>query len=71
MSNSPAILARLTRRCSRGLHHHVPLMGGRAAGAAIYPPDLCLPILRLSRSAPARRGPSARRGPDDRGSSNE
>eukprot|EP00972_Heterocapsa_arctica_P015401 2269328-Heterocapsa_arctica.AAC.1 len=46
MSNSPAILARLSRSCSRGLHHHVHLMGGRAAGAAIYPPDLCLQILR-------------------------
>ena len=46
MSNSPAILSRLSRRCTKGQHQHVQLIGGRAAAAAIYPPNLCLQILR-------------------------
>eukprot|EP00972_Heterocapsa_arctica_P103877 15309757-Heterocapsa_arctica.AAC.1 len=46
LSNSAAILARLSRKCSRGQHDHVQLVGGRAAAAAVYPPDLCLQILR-------------------------
>ena len=46
LSNSPAILARLTRKCARGHHEHVQLIGRRAAAAAIYPPNLCVQILR-------------------------
>ena len=46
MSNSPQTIARLFRRCSRGQHQRVHLLGGRAAGAAVYPPDLCLQILQ-------------------------
>eukprot|EP00972_Heterocapsa_arctica_P097930 14449290-Heterocapsa_arctica.AAC.1 len=45
-SNSPGILARLTRKCSRAQHDHVHLVGGRAAAPAIYPPNLCVQILR-------------------------
>eukprot|EP00972_Heterocapsa_arctica_P017609 2603148-Heterocapsa_arctica.AAC.1 len=40
LSNSAAILARFSRKCSRGQHDHVQLVGGRAAAAAVYPPDL-------------------------------
>ena len=46
MSNSPALLSRLSRTCTRGTHVHTHLVGGRAAGAAIYPPNLCVQILR-------------------------
>jgi hypothetical protein len=46
MSNSPAVLSRLTRKCSRGLHQHVHLIGGRAAKAAVNPANLCLQILK-------------------------
>eukprot|EP00972_Heterocapsa_arctica_P070735 10448651-Heterocapsa_arctica.AAC.1 len=41
MSNSPGILACLTRKCTRAQHDHVHLVVGRAAAAAIYPPNLC------------------------------
>eukprot|EP00972_Heterocapsa_arctica_P073473 10852117-Heterocapsa_arctica.AAC.1 len=41
LSSSPGILARLTRKCSRAQHDHVHIVGGRAAAAAIYPPNLC------------------------------
>eukprot|EP00972_Heterocapsa_arctica_P003741 558396-Heterocapsa_arctica.AAC.1 len=50
LSNSAAILERFSRRCSRGQHEHVHLVGGRAAAAAIYPPDLCVQILKGCRS---------------------
>ena len=44
-SNSWLLLEELTRRCPRD-HEHQPLMGGRAAAAAEYPPDLCHAICR-------------------------
>ena len=43
-TNSPALISRLSRKCTRD-HPHVHLTGGRAAKAAIYPPALCLQIL--------------------------
>jgi hypothetical protein len=51
MSTSAQMLSRLSKRCPhRGgegqSHRHVHLTNGRAAGAAIYPPQLCLEILR-------------------------
>ena len=36
-SNSWAIRRELNRVCKDPTHDHVPLMGGRAAAAAIYP----------------------------------
>jgi hypothetical protein len=50
MSSSIHMFARLRKRCAnRGggaMRRHVHLVGGRAAGAAIYPPKLRLAILR-------------------------
>ena len=40
MTNSEHIGNRLSLRCD-GTHDHVPLVGGRAAAAAIYPTKLC------------------------------
>jgi len=45
LSNSPALLEEVALQCSGG-HRHVPLVHGRAANAAIYPPNLCFAILR-------------------------
>ena len=45
MTNSPCIGSQLARVCP-GDHKHVHLVGGRAAGAAIYPPGLCRAICR-------------------------
>ena len=45
MTNSPEIARELARLCPRN-HSHVPLVGGRAAGAAIYPEKLCMAICR-------------------------
>ena len=39
LTNSKHIARELSRRCPRD-HDHVPLVGGRAAAAAIYPHDL-------------------------------
>ena len=36
LTNSPQVARELSRRCPR-THAHVPLVGGCAAGAAIYP----------------------------------
>ena len=44
-SSSPQMLARLSRRC-QGKHEHQSLVGGRAAAAAFYSPELTLEILR-------------------------
>ena len=44
-SNSWLLLEELTRRCPHE-HDHQPLMGGRAAAAAEYRPDLCNAICR-------------------------
>ena len=45
MTNSVHIAQQLAKVCSRD-HDHVPLVGGKAAGAAIYPPGLCRAICR-------------------------
>ena len=45
MSSSRCIIQELDRKCT-GDHDHVPLVGGRAAGAAIYPQALCEAICR-------------------------
>ena len=45
LTNSVHIAGELEKRCNDG-HSHVHLMGGRAAGAAIYPPRLCEAICR-------------------------
>ena len=44
-SSSLPMLRRLAKKCT-GTHPHQPLMGGRAANAAFYPPGLVLEILR-------------------------
>ena len=43
MTNSPCIAKELQRKCD-GKHVHQPLIGGRAAGAARYPRELCRAI---------------------------
>ena len=45
MSNSPWMLKELDIKCD-GLHQHQNLMGGRAAAAAFYPPQLLRAIIR-------------------------
>ena len=45
MTNSIGIAEELERKCDRG-HVHQPLLEGRAAGAARYPPALCEAICR-------------------------
>lgn len=45
VTNSRHIAIELQRRCS-GDHEHQPLTNGRAAKAAIYPPELCRAIIR-------------------------
>ena len=45
MTNSPCIARELARLCPRD-HEHVHLVGGRAAGAAIYPEKLCVAICK-------------------------
>ena len=40
LTNSKCIARELSKRCARD-HEHVPLVGGRAAAAAIYPKRLC------------------------------
>ena len=45
MTNSPCIARELARICPRD-HIHVNLVGGRAAGAAIYPEKLRLAICK-------------------------
>ena len=44
-SSSKFMLEDLDRKCPGG-HEHVPLVAGRAAGAAIYPRVLCEAICR-------------------------
>ena len=44
-SSSTSMLARLSSRCKGG-HEHQHLIGGRAANAAFYPPELITDILR-------------------------
>ena len=45
LTNSPHIARELSKRCPK-LHEHVPLVGGRAAAAAIYPHRLCCAICK-------------------------
>ena len=45
LSSAPAVLEELNRQCTRD-HEHQPLVGGRAAAAAVYPAGLCRAILR-------------------------
>ena len=45
VSNSRYMIEELTRKCSRD-HVHVPLEGGRAGPAAIYPLELLIAILK-------------------------
>ena len=44
MTSSKRIAQALNARCTGG-HDHVPLVGGRVAGAAIYPKMLCRAIV--------------------------
>ena len=46
LSNAPALLRHLTGRCAGRHAEHTQLLGGRAAGAAVYPPGLVLAIVR-------------------------
>ena len=46
MGNAPYLMKELSRRCEGRHESHVPLMNGRAAGAAIYPPELVAAIVR-------------------------
>ena len=55
MSSAPEVLGRLGHRC-RGGHRHQELVGGRAAAAAIYPPQLCKAILRGPEAQSRREG---------------
>ena len=45
LTNSPRVARELSRRCPR-TRAHVPLVGGRAAAAAIYPHRLCCAICK-------------------------
>ena len=45
MSSSACLLRELDKKCT-GDHAHVPLVGGRAAGAQVYPQALCEAICR-------------------------
>ena len=45
LTNCPGIARELARKCPR-YHEHVHLVGGRAAGAALYPQGLCRAICR-------------------------
>jgi hypothetical protein len=46
LSNAPALLRHLAGRCAGRHAEHTQLLGGRAAGAAVYPPGLVLAIVR-------------------------
>ena len=48
MTNAPLMAEELEMFCT-GDHRHVQLVGGRAAKAAIYPPQLCEAMLRGSK----------------------
>ena len=45
ITNSPEVAKELQKRCT-GDHEHVPLMGGKAHEAEVYPLKLCKAILR-------------------------
>ena len=44
LTNSEMIAKQLSRRCTGG-HRHIPLVGGRAKQAQIYPDKLCVAII--------------------------
>ena len=46
MGNAPHLMKELNRRCEGRHESHVPLLNGRAARAAIYPPELVAAIIR-------------------------
>ena len=48
LTHSVAVRRVLSRRC-QGCERHVHLLGGKAAGAAVYPRELCLAICRGAR----------------------
>ena len=54
-SSAPELLQLLGQQCSQE-HKHQPLMGGRAAAAAIYPPALCRAMLRGIEAQRRREG---------------
>ena len=57
ITNSYHIACELQRRCP-GDHEHEHLMGGKAAAAAVYPPELCKAIIRgLKRHLRHKKGP--------------
>ena len=45
LTNSYHIACELQRQCTKE-HEHEPLVGGKAAAAAVYPPELCRAIVR-------------------------
>ena len=45
MTSSQCVLQELNKQCT-GDHDHVPLVGGRAAGAQVYPQALCEAICK-------------------------
>ena len=55
LSSAPELLQLLGQQCTQD-HEHQPLMGGRAAAAAIYPPALCRAMLRGIEAQRRREG---------------
>ena len=55
LSSAPELLQLLGQQCSQE-HEHQPLMSGRAAAAAIYPPALCRAMLRGIEAQRRREG---------------
>ena len=55
LSSAPEVLSRLGRKCLGG-HRHQALVSGRAAQAAVCPPQLCRAILRGTEAQRRREG---------------
>jgi len=55
MTNSEAIADRISKRCTGG-HRHVPLMGGRAKQAQVYPKKFCEAVVQGIREQVQRDG---------------
>ena len=55
LSSAPEVLSRLGHKCLGG-HRHQALVNGRAAQAAVYPPQLCRAILRGAEAQRRREG---------------
>jgi len=62
MGNAPCLMKELSRRCEGRHKSHVPLLNGRAAGAAMHPPGLVAAIIRGIQS---QVGVDTRRSHDD------